>query len=100
LKKKEFAVAIEQSGTNLASWIQETVDRTTTSIEEIHQSIAQIPLDVMRQTGVFDKTADDVGDLQKRSISAVYGAVRDINRVICGVASDLVDPALSDSESR
>ena len=62
---------------NLADWIQETVDRTATSVEGIHKAIAAIPLDVMRHTGFFEQTADDVSDLQDRSISAVYETVRD-----------------------
>ena len=73
---------------SLTDWILETVDRTATSIEEIHKSIARIPLDVMRDSGLFEKTAEDVSDLQERSIGAVYDVVRDTNRRVLGLASD------------
>ena len=77
---------------SLAEWIQETVDRTATSIEEIHKSIAEIPLDVMRSTGHFEQTAADIGDVQERSIGALYDVVRDVNRRVVGLAADLLRP--------
>jgi len=80
---------------NLADTIQETVDRAATGIEEIHRSIAEVPLDVMRRTGLFEQTADDIGDLQERSIGAVYDAVRSINRSVVGFASELLRPIAS-----
>lgn len=78
-------MTIEERVARRASWADETIDLTTTAIEEIHKSIAEVPLEVMRRSGFFEKTADDVGELQERSISAVYGAVRDVNRRICGL---------------
>jgi len=84
---------------SLTEWIQETVDRTATSIEEIHKSIAAIPLDVMRHSGFFEQTADDVSELQDRSISAVYETVRDVNRRVAGLASELLRPGSADSEA-
>ncbi len=89
----------QRAEANLAEWIQETVDRTATSIEGIHKSIAAIPLDVMRHSGFFEQTADDVRDLQDRSISAVYETVRDVNRRVVGLASDLLRPGSADSEA-
>ncbi len=83
---------------NLARWVQDTIDWTTTSIEGIHRAIATIPLDVMRQSGFLEQTANDVDALQDRSISAVYDTVRDINRRFGDLASDLLRPASSDSK--
>jgi hypothetical protein len=85
--------------TKRASWVEETIDLTTTAIEEIHKSIAEVPLEVMRRSGLFEKTADDISELQERSISTVYGAVRDANRRICGLAADLLDPPAPHPES-
>ena len=84
---------------SLTEWIEEAVDRTATSIEEIHKSILEIPLDLMRDSGVFERTADDVRDLQERSITAVYDVVRDANRRVMGLASDLLRPRAADSEA-
>jgi len=85
---------------NLAGWIGETIDQTTTSIEAIHKSIAEIPLDLLRQTGVFEKTADDVSDLQDRSLSAIYDTVREVSRRFSSLASDLLREGTAGSEER
>lgn len=84
---------------SLAEWIEEVVDRAATSAEEIHKSIVEIPLDVMRDSGFFEQTADDVSDLQGRSISAVYDVVRDANHRVMGLASELLRPRSADSEA-
>lgn len=84
---------------NLLEWIEEAIDRTTTSIEEIHKSIAAIPLSVMRDSGFFAQTAEGVSDLQERSIGAVYDAVRGVNRRVVGLASELLRPPGADSEA-
>ncbi len=81
-----------QRDVNLVDWIQDTVDRTATNIEGVHRSIAEIPLDVMRSTGLFVQTAEDVGDLQARSIGTAYDIVRDVNRRVFGLASDILGP--------
>jgi hypothetical protein len=85
---------------NLAGWIGDTVDRMATSVEAIHKSIAEIPLDFLRQNGLFEKTTEDVGDLQDRSLSAIYETVRDVNRRFAGLASDLLRQGSMESEER
>jgi hypothetical protein len=96
---KEILMTQQHPEANLAEWIQNTVDRTATSIEGIHKAIAAMPLDVMRDSGFFEQTAEDVRELQDRSISAVYETVRDVNRRVGDLASDLLRPASADSEA-
>ena len=84
---------------SLADRIQETIDRTATSIEEIHKSIAEIPLDLMRSAGVLEQTTEDMSDLQERSIAAVYDVIRDANCRVMGLASDLLRPPSADAEA-
>ncbi len=88
----------QSTDANLAGWIGETIDRTTTSVEAIHKSIAEIPLDFLRQNGLFEQTAEDVRDLQDRSISAIYDTVRDVNRRFSGLASDLLRERVAEFE--
>jgi hypothetical protein len=89
----------QQPQETLTEWVQDTVDRTTSRIEEIHRSIATIPLDIMRETGFLAQLADDVADLQERSIHAVYTTVRDVNRRVTGLAADLLEPPDLGSEA-
>ena len=89
----------EHREASLIDRIQETVERTATNVEEIHKAIAEAPLDVMRHSGLFEQTSDDVSELQERAIGAVYDAVRDISRRVTGLASDLLQPPAGDAET-
>ena len=90
-----------QAEANLTNRIQETLELATNRVEEIHKSIAEAPLEVMRQSGVFEQTAEDVSELQERSISVAYDTVRDVNRRIVDLAAELLRLAadLSEAES-
>ena len=75
----------------LATWIQDAVDRGATTVEEIHKAIAELPLDVLEQNGLFEKTAAEVRDVQERSIGAIYDVIRDVNRRVGELATDLLE---------
>jgi hypothetical protein len=87
----------ETRETNAVGRIQQTVDETATAIEGIHKSIAELPLDVLGRIGALTRSADDIRDLQDRSITAVYDVVRDVNQRVMGVVSDVLEP---EQESR
>jgi len=66
--------------------VQETVDRGVTAVEEIHQTIAGLPFDVLEAAGMPDPLR--LRDRQRRVIGVVYGAVRDANRYVGELLSD------------
>ena len=70
--------------------IQEAAERGTTRVEEIHRSIAQLPLEVLERNGWFGQTARQIREVEERSIGAVYDTIRDVNRRVIGLASDLL----------
>jgi hypothetical protein len=82
----------ETRETTALGWVQQTIDQTTTTIEGIHKSIAELPLDMMGRIGVLTRSADDIRDLQDRSITTVYDVVRDVNQRVTGLISDLLEP--------
>jgi|SRR5689334_18769269 len=66
--------------------VQETVDRGVTSVEQIHQTIAGLPLDVLEALGVLHSPA--LRHRLRGAIGVVYGAIRDANRHIGELLSD------------
>ena len=66
--------------------LQETVDRAVASVEQIHQTIAGLPFDVLAALGVPDSLR--LRDRQRLVIGVVYGAVRDANRYVGELLSD------------
>ena len=81
----------EPNLTTLTTRLQDTVDRGVTGVEGIHRSIADLPLEVMERNGLLAATAADVREIQDRSIGAVYDVIRDVNRRIGELASELLD---------
>jgi hypothetical protein len=66
--------------------VQEAVDRGTSSVEWIHQTIAAVPFDVLEAIGVPDPL--QLRERQRRAIGVVYGAVREVNRRVGELLSD------------
>ena len=76
---------------SLIELIEETVDEATTTVEEIHKSIAALPLKLMEESELLRKPAREVRRLQDRTIGAIYEVVRDANRRVAKLVSGLLD---------
>ena len=74
----------------LTEWIQESIDRGATTVEEIHKIIADFPLKVLERNGLFEQTASEVQKVQDQSIGVVYDSIREINKQIGELASELL----------
>jgi len=80
----------------LTGWIRDTVDRGATSAEEIHKSIANLPLDMLERNGLFEQTAAEVRKIQDQTLGAVYDLIRDVNERVSELTSDLLPGRPSD----
>jgi hypothetical protein len=76
---------------SLAELIEEAVDKGATAVEEIHKSIADLPLKLLEESELVRKPAREVRRLQDRAISAIYDVVRDTNRRVAKLVSEFVD---------
>jgi hypothetical protein len=77
--------------TDLTEMIEEAIRRGTSTVEEIHLSIASLSLAVMEDLGLLERTAREVRRIQEDSIGAVYDRIRRINREVGRVAADLLE---------
>ena len=59
--------------------VHDAIERGATSVEEIHKSIAALPLKVLEELGVLPHAAREIEKVQDHSIAAVYDALRKIN---------------------
>jgi hypothetical protein len=76
---------------SLAEMIEEAVDKGATAVEEIHKSIADLPLKLLEESELVRKPAREVRRLQDRAIGAIYDVIRDTNRRVAKLVSELVD---------
>ncbi|HEU0195854.1 MAG TPA: hypothetical protein VFQ88_01390 [Nevskiaceae bacterium] len=72
----------------LKDLIQQAVDRGATSVEQVHQSIADLPFETLERLGLFKETSKNLHEKHRRSIGMVYDAIRTVNREIGQLISD------------
>lgn len=77
----------------VAKLLQEAVDKGATTAEEIHRSIADLPLKVLDNMGIAQETTENVKKLSDASIGAIYQLVHDINHQVTDLADDFIKKA-------
>lgn len=92
--------AKRSEATRLADLVRQAVDDGATTAEEIHKTIAALPLDVLQRLDLSDKTVKDVKRIQDSSIGAVYDAIRSVNREVTQLAAEILAPARKRRPSR
>jgi hypothetical protein len=83
----------------LGALIEDAVERGARSIEEIHRSIAGLPITVLERLGLFERTASEARRIQDVSIGALYETIREVNHQVARLAGDLLEKADEASES-
>jgi hypothetical protein len=74
----------------LAHLVEQAVDDGADSVEEVHRSIANTPLDVLERLDVFKETVKDVRRIQDTSIGAIYDLIHKVNREAAKLANELL----------
>ena len=78
----------------LTKLIQDSIDRGATTAEEIHKSIAELPLKMLEGNPRLRAPAKEVRHVQDQTIGAVYDLIRKVNEEVGALASDLLsEPA-------
>ena len=63
----------------VATTIHDLVNEVTTTVEDMHRSIAELPLTLLGSVKPFEEPVKEIRDVQARSITAIYGLIRRIN---------------------
>jgi hypothetical protein len=77
----------------LAKLIQDSIDRGATTVEEIHKSIAALPLKVLEGSERLRGPAKEVRHVQDHTIGAIYDLIRKVNEEVGTLASELLAEA-------
>ena len=72
----------------LKDLIQEGVDRGATSVEQIHQFIADLPFEALERLGLLDPEKLELREAKTRTIGLVYDAIRRVNKEVGDLFSD------------
>jgi hypothetical protein len=74
----------------LAHLVQQAIDEGADTAEEIHRSIANLPLDVLERLDLFEETVKDVRKVQDTSIGAIYALIHKVNREVGRLAAEML----------
>jgi len=80
--------------------IQEAVDKGATSVEQIHKTIAELPLTALQKRGLLGEEGSKALDVVDTSIGTVYEAIRSVNREIGELASGLFEALENHADAR
>jgi hypothetical protein len=84
----------------LAGLIQDAIDKGATTVEEIHRSIAELPLKVLEESDFLREPAKEVRRVQDHTIGAIYDLIRGINERVGTLASELLAEASKHRDAR
>ncbi len=84
----------------LTKLIQDSIDKGATTVEEIHKSIAELPLRVLERRERLRGPAKEVRHVQDHTIGAIYDLIRKVNEEIGTLASELLAEAAKQRAAR
>jgi methyl-accepting chemotaxis protein len=84
----------------LTELVEEAVEKGATTVEEIHRSIADLPLTVLERLGLSEEATSEVRKVQETSIGAIYDLIRDINHKVGKLSTELLEQRKGSRESR
>ena len=71
----------------LKDLVQQAIDTGANSVEQIHKTIAALPLAVLEKQGLLDIDSDKRDELWDKSFGQVYEAIRRVNQEVGELAT-------------
>ena len=77
----------------LVKFVEEAIEKGATTVEDVHKSIADLPLRMLEESEILREPAKEVRRVQDHTIGAIYELIRHINKEVGTLASELLDEA-------
>jgi hypothetical protein len=74
----------------IAQLVERAIDDGARTVEEIHRSVASMPLDVLERLDLFKQTVKDVRKVQDTSIGAIYDLIHKVNHEVGKLAVEML----------
>jgi len=71
--------------------IQQAIERGATSVEQIHQYVADLPFEALERSGLLEEDRLGLREKQQRTIGMVYEAIRRINEEVGRFITDQLE---------
>jgi hypothetical protein len=84
----------------LPELIQDAIDRGSTTVEDIHKSIADLPLKILEESDLLRSPAKEAKRVQDHTVGAIYDVIREVNEEVGTFASELLAEAAARRAAR
>jgi len=84
----------------LKDLVQEMVDKGATSVEDVHKSIAALPLEVLEGIEGLEEPAKGIKEIQQKTIGGVYDIIRKVNSKVAEIADDIISKVEKKDEDK
>ena len=75
----------------LITLVQEAIENGATSVEEVHRTIANKPLEALKNIEPIAGPLDSFQQIQDQTIGNIYETIRMVNAQVGDIARDLLD---------
>ena len=75
----------------LTDLVQATVESGANTAEEVHRSVANLPLDIAERIHLIEGPVKELRRVQNESIGAIYDLVRAVNQRLGKFAAELLE---------
>jgi uncharacterized protein Yka (UPF0111/DUF47 family) len=75
---------------NLQQVVKDAINNGATSIEQVHQALAKMPLKYLEKIERTEKVVKNVGDIQEKTIGHVYDLIRTVTDKVDDIAGDML----------
>lgn len=73
--------------------VHEAIDKGARTVEEVHLSVAALPIQALRSLGASGEVTDRAQDVLESSIGTVYDTILAVNHRVAEIASGLLASA-------
>ena len=75
----------------LVKLVQEAIENGATTVEEVHRSVANMPLEALKNIEQISPTVQKVQDFQDTTIGNIYDTIRLVNAQVGEIAKSALE---------
>ena len=92
-KNEDLRKEVVADVTEIQKVVKDAIDKGATSVEQVHRSVAKMPLKYLAKINGVKSAATDAGDIQDKTIGHVYDLIQTVNDNVSNIASDILKTA-------
>jgi MinD-like ATPase involved in chromosome partitioning or flagellar assembly len=84
----------------LKDLVQTAIDKGASSVEEVHNKIANMPLNVLEKITPLETPAKEIKQIHEKTVGTVYDIIRTVNNEVGEIADALLSHVESNKKNK